>query len=65
MFVQEQGFYVWQAVVDGYKEPTSPPTDKDGKKHSENNSKDKNVILSVLVSSVYVKVMYCDSEKDV
>jgi hypothetical protein len=31
-FLQAQGFDVWKSVVDGYKAPTTPPTDKDGKK---------------------------------
>jgi hypothetical protein len=42
----------------------TPPTDKDGKKLSENNSKDKGTILSSLVDLVFVKVMHCDSAKD-
>jgi hypothetical protein len=37
-----------QAVVDGYKAPTTPPTDKYGKKLEENYSRDKNVILNGL-----------------
>jgi hypothetical protein len=32
-----------KSVVDGYKHLTTPPTDKDGKKLNENNSKAKNV----------------------
>jgi hypothetical protein len=42
-FLQAHGFDVWQSVVDGYTTPATPPTDKDGKKLSENNSKDKNL----------------------
>jgi hypothetical protein len=40
-FLQEQRFDVWQSIVDEYAAPTTPPTDKDGKKLNENNSKDK------------------------
>jgi hypothetical protein len=47
-FVQAQGFDVWKEVVDGYTTPTTPPIDKDGKKLSENNSRDKNAILNGL-----------------
>ena len=65
MCVQAHGFDLQQEVVYGYKEPTTPLTDKDGKKLSENNLKDKNVILSVLAISIYVKVMYCDSTKEI
>jgi hypothetical protein len=54
-FVQAHGFDVWQAVVDGYKAPATLQTDKYGKKVSENNSKDKYVIISGLDSLVYIK----------
>jgi hypothetical protein len=64
-YVQAQGFDVWKSVVDGYKEPATPPTDNDGKKLSQNNSRDKNSILNGLVDSVYVKVMHCDSAKEI
>jgi hypothetical protein len=43
----------------------TPPIDNDGKKLSQNNSRDKNVILNGLVDSIYVKVMHCDSAKDI
>jgi hypothetical protein len=61
--LQTQGFDVWKSVVDGYSAPVTPPTNKHGKKLSENNSKDKGTILSSLVDSVFVKVMHCDSAK--
>jgi hypothetical protein len=38
-YIQAHGFDVWKAVVDGYTTPTTPPTDRDGKKLSENNSR--------------------------
>jgi hypothetical protein len=63
-FLQAHGFDVWQSVVDGYVAPTTPPTDKDGKKLSENNSKAKGTILSSLDDSVFVKVMHCKTTKD-
>jgi hypothetical protein len=43
-YVQAHGFDVWRAVVDGYKAPTTPPTDKDGKKLEENDSRDKEIL---------------------
>jgi hypothetical protein len=64
-YVQAHGFDVWKSVVDGYKEPATPPTDNDGKKLSQNNSRAKNAILNGLVDSVYVKVMHCDSAKEI
>jgi hypothetical protein len=54
-----------EAVVDGYTTPATPPIDRDGKKLNENNSRAKNVILNGLEHSVYVKVMHCDSAKDI
>ena len=63
-FLQAQGFDVWKSVVDGYTTPVTPPTDRDGKKLSENNSKAKGSILSSLVDSIFVKVMHCDNAKD-
>jgi hypothetical protein len=64
-FLKSHGFDVWQAIMDCYKALTTPPTNKDGKKLCENNSKAMNSILSGMVSSVYVKVMHCDSAKDI
>jgi hypothetical protein len=64
-FLQAQGCDVWKAVVDGYTSPTTPPTVKDGKKLSKNNSKAKGTIMSSLVDSVFVKVMHCHSAKDI
>jgi hypothetical protein len=45
--------------------PATSPTYKYVNKLSENNLRDMNVILSGLTSSVYVKVMHCDSTKDI
>jgi len=63
--LQVHGFDVWQAVVDRYKELATPPTNKDGNKLSEKNSKATNAILSGLTSSLYVKIMHCDSAKKI
>jgi hypothetical protein len=27
-YIQAQGFEIWQSIVDGYKEPTVPPTNE-------------------------------------
>jgi hypothetical protein len=64
MFMQSWGFHFWKEVVEGYTTPATPLTDSNGKKLSENNSKDKNAIPSGMASSIYVKVMHCDSTKD-
>jgi hypothetical protein len=43
----------------------TPPIDNDGNKLNQNNSRAKNAILNGLVDSVYVKVMHCDSAKEI
>jgi hypothetical protein len=43
-YIQTQGFYVWQSVVDGYKAPSTPPMDGDGNKLEVNDSKSINDI---------------------
>jgi hypothetical protein len=60
-YVQAQGFEVWNLVVDGYKEPTVPPTKDNRRKLSLNNSKYKNVLLNGLGYSIYVKFLHCSS----
>jgi hypothetical protein len=42
----------------------TPPIDKDGKKLSEKNSKDKVTIMSSLDDSIFVKFMHCKTTKD-
>jgi hypothetical protein len=64
-YVQEKGFDFWKSVVDVYKEPSTPPTNNDGKKLSKKYLRNKNAILNGLVDSIYVKVMHCDSAKEI
>jgi hypothetical protein len=45
-YVHAQGFDVWRAIVDGYKAPTTPQRDKDGKKIENNDARAKNSILN-------------------
>jgi hypothetical protein len=42
----------------------TPPTEKDGKKLGEKNSKDKGTIMSNLDDSIFFKVMHCKTTKD-
>jgi hypothetical protein len=44
-YVQAEGFDVWKSIVDEYKDPATPPTDNDGNKLSQNNSRLCIVIL--------------------
>jgi hypothetical protein len=64
-YVEEHVFYVWKSVVDGYKESATPSINNNGNKLIQKNSRDKNDILNVLVDTIYVKVMSCDSAKDI
>jgi hypothetical protein len=52
-------------VVDGYKEPSIPPTNENGRKLNLNNSKAKNSLLNGLVDSIYVKFVHCNSTKNI
>ncbi|KAH9299833.1 hypothetical protein KI387_031515, partial [Taxus chinensis] len=52
-------------VVDsGYTVPTTPPTNQTGKRVVENNSKAMNAILCGLAEAEFVKVMQCDTAKE-
>ena len=53
------------SVVDGYKEPTVPSTNERAIKLRQNNSKATNALLNGLCDSVYVKVMHCNSTKEI
>ena len=39
IYIQAQGFEIWQSIVDGYTTPAVPPTSDKAVKLSENNSK--------------------------
>jgi hypothetical protein len=62
--LQRHGFDVWKSIVYGYITLDTPPTDEDGNKLIENNSKAKGTILSSLVDSLFFKVMHCDNAND-
>ena len=48
-----------------YDAHVNPPTDAQGKRAYEGNSKALNAILSGLTETVFVKVMHCDTTKEV
>ena len=64
-YIQAQGFQIWQSIVDGYKEPTVSPTCEREIKLGQNNSKSKIAFLNGLCESVYTKVIYCKSAKEI
>ena len=52
-------------MLDGHKEPNDPLIEKCGNKVEENNSRATSALLNGLTKSIYTKVMYCDSAKDI
>jgi hypothetical protein len=64
-YIQEQGFQVWQSIVDGYTTPVVPPTNDKAVKLSENNSKAINSLLNGLSDTVFNNVAHCKSAKEI
>ena len=64
-YLMSLGPEVWHSVLDGYKFPTSIPTDQDERKAYIANAKYLNSITSVIIDSEFTKVMNCDSAKKV
>jgi hypothetical protein len=62
-YIQAQGFEISKSIVDGYKEPTIPPTNERAMKLGQNNSKATNALLNGLCESIYTKVIHCKSAK--
>ena len=65
VYLQAQGVDVWKAVVNRYNVPATPPIDNTGKKLYEDNSKEMNAILSGLTETIFVKVMHCETAKEI
>jgi hypothetical protein len=59
------GMEVWKIVVDGYKIPSTLPTDEEGKKHYYNNARAMNVIQGGLAETKFVKVMQLEFAKEI
>jgi hypothetical protein len=55
-YIQTQGFEIWKSFVDGYKEPSVPPTNERAIKLRKNNSKATNALLNGICESVYTKL---------
>ena len=62
-YLVAQEFDIWQAVVTGYKIPSTPRIYGVEKKLGDHNTKTMNVIFFGLSKSKFFKVMYCKSEK--
>ena len=65
VYLQAQGVDIWKAIVNRYNVPATPPTNQDSKKLYEDNSKAMNEILSGLAETVFVKVMHCETMKEI
>jgi hypothetical protein len=64
-YIQEQGFEIWQSIVDGYTTLTVPPTNGKAVKLGHNNSKSKNELLNGLSDTIFTKVAHCKSTKEI
>ena len=62
-YIQEQGFKIYQSIVDGYTSPTFPSTNDKEMKLSQNNSKSTNALPNGLGESIFTKVSHCKSTK--
>jgi hypothetical protein len=51
-YMHAQRFEIWQSVVDGYKEPTVPPTNERAIKLRKNNSKATNALLNAMKNAL-------------
>jgi hypothetical protein len=65
VYLQAQGVDVWKAMVNIYNVPTTPLIHQSSKNIFEDNSKAMNTILSGLVETVFVKVMHCETTKEI
>ena len=65
VYLQAQGGDVWKMILNTYDIPTNPPADGRGVKLYEENSKAMNAFLSGLTETVFVKVMHCETTKEI
>ena len=67
VYLQAQGDDVWKMIVNTYDIPANPSTDAHSieRKHCEDNSKVMNAILRGLIETVFVKVMHCETAKEI
>ena len=65
VYLQARGADVWKVVANKYDVPANPPIDAHGKKLYEDNSKEMNAILSDLTDIVFVKVIHCETTKEI
>ena len=64
-YIMAHMFDIWKSFLTSYTTPKTPPRDVSRKKLSENNTKAMNAILCGLLESEFVKVMHCESIKQI
>lgn len=65
VFLQAQGAEVWTTILTRYDAHVNPPIDGQGNLAYEGNSRAMNAILSGLTETIFIKVMHCDTAKEV
>ena len=66
VYLQVQGDDVWKMIVNTYDIPANPPAaNSTERKHYEENLKAMSAILSGLTKTVFVKVMHCETAKEI
>ena len=66
VYLQAQGTDIWKMIENTYNIPsTTSATTTTDKKYFEDNSKAMNAILSGLTETVFVKVMHCETAKEI
>lgn len=64
-YLTSLGYDAQRVANDDYIEPDHPITDANAKKAHENNAKENNAILSGLKNSKFVKVVQCNTTKEI
>jgi hypothetical protein len=65
IYLMALGFDVWKSIENGYTTLATPPTDSAGNNICNDKSRAFNTILGGLTNPIFVKVMHCNSYKDI
>jgi hypothetical protein len=64
-YIMSMGCDIWKYVEDGYIAPATTPTDTTGNKLCNDNARASNAILGGLPNPIFVKLMHCNSTKEI
>jgi hypothetical protein len=64
-YLTSLGVDIWYSVVNGYVIPNNAPIDPNEKKLMSCNSKSRHIILGELAPTITIKVMGCNTAKEV